>query len=71
MAQYIAAIDQGTGSTRCIIFDHEANVVAAEQREHAQIHPRPGWVEHDPLEIMSAHSGGGSRGPGRGSSRSP
>jgi glycerol kinase len=53
MAQYAAAIDQGTTSTRCMIFDHAGHVVAAAQREHEQIYPRPGWVEHDPLEIWA------------------
>ncbi len=51
MPEYIAAIDQGTTSTRCILFDHGGNVVALAQKEHRQIYPRPGWVEHDPLEI--------------------
>lgn len=51
MAQYVAAIDQGTTSTRCIIFDHDGNIVCFDQQEHAQIYPRPGWVEHDPVEI--------------------
>ncbi|MBE0688761.1 MAG: glycerol kinase GlpK [Anaerolineae bacterium] len=50
-AQYVAAVDQGTTSTRCMIFDHASNVIAAEQMEHRQILPRAGWVEHDPLEI--------------------
>ncbi len=50
---YIAAIDQGTTSTRCMIFDHEGGVVARAQKEHAQIFPRPGWVEHDPEEIWT------------------
>ena len=49
--KYIAAIDQGTTSTRFILFDHAGNVVAVEQKEHQQIYPKPGWVEHDPLEI--------------------
>jgi glycerol kinase len=48
---YIASIDQGTTSTRCMIFDHAGNVVAVAQKEHQQIYPKPGWVEHDPLEI--------------------
>lgn len=48
---YIAALDQGTTSTRCLVFDHAGNVVARDQREHRQIYPRPGWVEHDPAEI--------------------
>ncbi|HEX6269283.1 MAG TPA: glycerol kinase GlpK [Anaerolineales bacterium] len=51
MPQYVAAIDQGTTSTRFMIFDHGGNVVAVHQKEHRQIYPRPGWVEHDPLEI--------------------
>jgi len=51
MPKYIAAIDQGTTSTRCMIFDHGGNVVAVDQKEHKQIYPKPGWVEHDPLEI--------------------
>ena len=51
MNKYIAAIDQGTTSTRCMIFDHGGQVVAADQREHAQLFAQPGWVEHDALEI--------------------
>jgi len=51
MPKYIAAIDQGTTSTRFMIFDHGGNVVAVDQKEHTQIYPRPGWVEHDPREI--------------------
>jgi glycerol kinase len=51
MPEYVAAIDQGTTSTRFIIFDHEGNIVAVDQKEHEQIFPKPGWVEHDPLEI--------------------
>lgn len=51
MAKYVAAIDQGTTSTRFIIFDHGGNVVALDQKEHKQIFPKPGWMEHDPLEI--------------------
>jgi len=48
---YIGAIDQGTTSTRFIVFDSDGAVVAVDQREHAQITQQPGWVEHDPLEI--------------------
>jgi glycerol kinase len=51
MSQYVAAIDQGTTSTRCMIFDHSGGVVAADQMEHRQIFPRAGWVEHDPDEV--------------------
>lgn len=51
MNKFIVAIDQGTTSTRCIIFDHSGNILASSQREHTQFFPKPGWVEHDPLEI--------------------
>jgi glycerol kinase len=51
MAQYAAALDQGTTSSRCMIFDHSGQVAAVEQLEHEQIYPQPGWVEHDPKEI--------------------
>ncbi len=51
MPKYIAAIDQGTTSTRCMLFDHSGGVVSVSQKEHRQIYPQPGWVEHDPLEI--------------------
>jgi len=51
MPKYVAAIDQGTTSTRFIVFDHGGKVVAVDQKEHRQIFPKPGWVEHDPLEI--------------------
>ncbi len=49
--KYVMAIDQGTTSTRAMIFDRESNVIAIDQREHRQIYPQPGWVEHDPMEI--------------------
>jgi glycerol kinase len=51
MTDHILAIDQGTTSTRCIIFDRNSRIVASAQREHRQIYPRPGWVEHDAMEI--------------------
>src|SRR5512143_254754 len=51
MAKYSAAIDQGTTSTRFMIFDHHGKVVAIDQKEHEQIFPKPGWVEHDAMEI--------------------
>jgi glycerol kinase len=51
MAKYAAALDQGTTSTRCMIFDHGGQVVSVAQEEHEQIYPRPGWVEHDAKEI--------------------
>lgn len=53
MAKYAAAIDQGTTSTRFMIFDHAGKIVAVDQKEHKQIYPKPGWVEHDPLEIWT------------------
>jgi glycerol kinase len=51
--QLIAAIDQGTTSTRCILFDRSGTVISMAQREHQQFYPQPGWVEHDPREIWS------------------
>ena len=51
MASYVGAIDQGTTSTRFMIFDHSGKVVGSERQEHEQIFPQPGWVEHNPLEI--------------------
>jgi glycerol kinase len=53
MAQYAAAIDQGTTSTRCMVFDHGGQVVSVAQKEHEQIYPKPGWVEHDVTEIWA------------------
>ena len=53
MTQYVAAIDQGTTSTRCMIFDHLGKPVSSHQLEHTQIYPQPGWVEHDALEIWA------------------
>jgi glycerol kinase len=50
---FVAAIDQGTTSTRCILFDHAGQARAMAQQEHRQIYPQPGWVEHDPLEIWA------------------
>ncbi len=49
--KYVLAIDQGTTSTRSIIFDHGGKIIASYQKEHEQIYPKPGWVEHDPMEI--------------------
>jgi len=50
-AQYIAALDQGTTGTRCILFDHSGHPIIWSYEEHEQIYPQPGWVEHNPLEI--------------------
>jgi len=52
LRNYIGAIDQGTTSTRFMVFDQAGRVVAVAQKEHEQIYPKPGWVEHDPLEIL-------------------
>jgi glycerol kinase len=49
--RYVAAIDQGTASSRCMVFDHSARIVSISQKEHQHLFPRPGWVEHDPEEI--------------------
>ncbi|MGM0428032.1 MAG: glycerol kinase GlpK [Thermodesulfobacteriota bacterium] len=51
MAGYVGAIDQGTTSTRFVIFDREGRIAGLDQKEHEQIFPKPGWVEHDPMEI--------------------
>jgi len=53
MAKYCAALDQGTTSSRAMIFDHQGRVVSVSQKEHEQIYPKPGWVEHDPKEIWA------------------
>ena len=53
MAKYAAALDQGTTSTRCMVFDHGGNVVSIAQKEHEQIYPKPGWVEHDANEVWA------------------
>ena len=57
MQKYIAALDQGTTSSRCIIFDKQQNVVGVSQKEYTQLYPQPGWVEHDPMEIYSSQYG--------------
>src|ERR1700741_1448196 len=54
--EFVAAIDQGTTSPRCMIFDHDGAEVARHQLEHEQILPRAGWVEHDPVEIWERSS---------------
>jgi glycerol kinase len=54
MGAYILALDQGTTSSRAILFDHEQNIIGVEQKEFAQLYPREGWVEHDPMEIYSS-----------------
>ena len=64
--EYVAAIDQGTTSSRCIVFDAAGSVVAVDQREHRQIFPRPGWVEHDPDGDLAQRAGLCRRGASRG-----
>jgi len=54
MKQYIMALDQGTTSSRCIIFDKQGKMKSIAQKEFTQIYPKPGWVEHDPMEIWSS-----------------
>ena len=54
MGKYIMALDQGTTSSRCILFDKEGNICSLAQKEFAQYYPHPGWVEHDPHEIWSS-----------------
>src|SRR3954464_12679051 len=51
--RYVLAVDQGTTSTRALVFDRGGRMVAVRQREHRQYFPRPGWVEHDPMEIWA------------------
>lgn len=53
MSNHIISIDQGTTSTRAIVFDHEGHIVSSGQKEHQQIFPHAGWVEHDPIEIWA------------------
>ena len=55
--QYILALDQGTTSSRAILFDREGKIVSVAQKEFRQIYPQPGWVEHDPQEIWSTQTG--------------
>ena len=54
MNQYVIAIDQGTTSSRAIVFDHSGNIVSSGQMEHEQIFPQAGWVEHDPEAIWKS-----------------
>jgi glycerol kinase len=55
--KYILALDQGTTSSRAMLFDHQGNIVSSAQKEFRQIYPQPGWVEHDPREIWSTQAG--------------
>jgi glycerol kinase len=57
MSKYLIAIDQGTTSSRSIVFDKQGNIIEVAQKEFTQIFPKPGWVEHDPMEIWSSQIG--------------
>ncbi|RLD86354.1 MAG: glycerol kinase, partial [Bacteroidetes bacterium] len=57
MKKYILALDQGTTSSRAIIFDKKGNIISTAQKEFTQYFPKPGWVEHDPSEIWSTQAG--------------
>ena len=57
MRDYVMALDQGTTSSRCIIFDKKGNIISMEQKEFEQIYPKPGWIEHNPMEIWSSQLG--------------
>ena len=54
LTKYIMALDQGTTSSRCIIFDKYGNIISVAQKEFNQIYPKPGYIEHDPMEIWSS-----------------
>ncbi len=54
MSKYVMALDQGTTSSRCILFDKKGNICSMAQKEFTQIYPKPGWVEHNPMEIWSS-----------------
>lgn len=54
MAKYILSLDQGTTSSRAILFDQQQNILAVSQKEFTQIYPKEGWVEHNPMEIWSS-----------------
>lgn len=58
MGKYILALDQGTTSSRTILFDKEQNIIDISQKEFPQIYPREGWVAHDPMEIYASQYSG-------------
>nr|HML38842.1 FGGY family carbohydrate kinase [Bacillota bacterium] len=57
MEKYIMALDQGTTSSRCILYNRNGEVISSAQKEFRQIYPKPGWVEHDAMEIWSTQAG--------------
>jgi glycerol kinase len=66
---YILSLDQGTTSSRAILFDQAGSIVAVAQQEFKQIYPEPGWVEHDPLEILTSQMSVRCAGAGAGGCR--
>jgi len=56
MSKYVLALDQGTTSSRAIVFDHDGRICSVSQKEFTQYFPKPGWVEHDPIEIWSSEA---------------
>ena len=54
MGKYVIALDQGTTSSRCILFDQQGTICSVAQKEFTQLYPQPGWVEHNPMEIWSS-----------------
>ena len=54
MAKYVMALDQGTTSSRCILFNKQGQICSMAQKEFEQIYPQPGWVEHNPMEIWAS-----------------
>ena len=58
MGTYLLSLDQGTTSSRAILFDREQNILGVAQKEFTQFYPREGWVEHDPMEVWSSQYGG-------------
>ncbi|HZI69382.1 MAG TPA: FGGY family carbohydrate kinase, partial [Hanamia sp.] len=56
MKKYVLTLDQGTTSSRAILFNEEGNIASLAQKEFQQIYPKPGWVEHDPMEIWSSQA---------------
>ena len=57
MGRYIMALDQGTTSSRCILFDKKGDIISKSSKEYEQIYPKEGWVEHNPMEIWSSQLG--------------
>ena len=69
MAKYVMAFDAGTTSNRAILFDGKGEIVSVAQQEFPQIYPKPGWVEHDPIDIWSTQSGVAAQAIGKAGAR--